>query len=221
MPRWPKQIMALMGKIDVISGHPNFTMLCHIDKQWIVGDNKLKHCPWKYGHTVKIMIPDTYALLSTTMWHEPSNPKDHSLLGPNIKMENESCIKEQNHRAQDTVYFKFLNLYEAYRNILEIVIQKADQSGTTEFIHEVIGSDNAKRILAKIIFNYSNTQTEEILGKLKFLNNQFEINQPTEVLLCKIKDVQLFVMIITHKSWKLMEIKLIDQSVMNLKGMVT
>ena len=191
-------ITAILATIHPIAGRPTFRGLWHLSQA--IGECLRKithpHHP-NEGFVGYMMLPAAYALYSRTPWLEPSDVGEYFEIPAIAITEMEQKTEENKWKAKKELRETFENVRTALSLLFERIIDQAYHSGGTGAVglaRRGFGNDEPPDIYARLQRLYGKPTIQELDQALLRLNEPMDRNQPVEVMLKGMEEIQMFLM---------------------------
>ena len=193
-------ITAILATIHPIAGQPTFRGLWHLSQAISECLRKITHPHHPTKNFVGyMMLPAAFTLYSRTTWMEPHNVGQKT--------------EENKWKAKKELREMYENVHTALSLLFERIINEAYHSGGTGAVglaRRGFGNDEPPDIYAWLQRLYGKPTIQELDQALLCLNESMDRNQPVEVMLKSMEEIQMFLMAHPDGDRELSDVNLIS-----------
>ena len=213
-------INAILHTIQPIPGRPTFRGLWHLAQQFSECLGKLSHPRHpNEGFAGYMMAVAAFALYTRTPWRDPDDVGEYFEIPAHAITETEQKTEENKWKAEKDLQDNFENVRTALRLLFERIIDKAYHSGGTGATGLAIrgfGNDEPPEIMARLQRLYGKPSLQELDQALLRLNDPMDRNQPVEVMLRAMEEIQMFLMAHPDGDREMSDVNLISYGAIKL-----
>ena len=213
-------ITAILTPIRPVQGRPTFRGLWHLAQQLSECLGKLTHPRHpNEGFAGYMMAIAAFALYTTTPWQDPQDVGEYFEIPAVAITETEQRSKENKWKAEKDLRDNFDNVRTALRLLFERIIDPAYHSGGTGtggLARRGFGNDEPPDILARLQRLYGKPSLQELDQALLRLNDPMDRNQPVEVMLRAMEEIQMFPMAHPDGDREMSDVNLISYGTIKL-----
>eukprot|EP00978_Attheya_sp_CCMP212_P000295 scaffold531_cov30-Attheya_sp.AAC.4 len=190
-------VSTLLETIPKINGRPNFSSLWHLSQSLNTVLRGMEHPDYTdHGWTGYMMTIEEYALISTTPLFVP--PTDVSnvyvMLNTAITDRDQQAAKAQWDFLKET-HDSFKNIKTALKKMFERVIDSSfHTSGNAALMATDLGTMTPPAIMTQMRRLYGKATIQELERQLLILQQPMDRNNPVEMMLRGIEEVQMFLL---------------------------
>ena len=213
-------ITAILAPIQTVPQRPTFRGLWHLVQHLSECLGKISHPKHpNEGFAGYMMTSAAFALYSTTPWAEPKDVGEYFEIPVLAITETEQKTEERKWKAEKDLRDNFETVRTALRLLFERIIAQAYHSGGTGtggLARRGFGNDEPPDILARLQRLYGNPSLQELDQALMRLNDPMDRNQPVEVMLRAMEEIQIFLMAHPEGDREMSEVNLISYGTIKL-----
>ena len=211
-------INAVLQTLQPLPGRPTFGGLWQFNRQLAECLRNLKHpTHTTYGWAGYIMQERAYALLTNTPWTDPPDVGMFFTVPDDAITETDQRSREREWNFKKEMRDTLLNIETCLRTTFERCIDKNYHSSTSGGMGQRgFGNDQPRDISKRLMTLYGKPTVHELEGALKRLLDPMERNDPIEVMLRDIEDVQMFLLAHPEGDKEMSEPQLIDYAMIKL-----
>eukprot|EP00978_Attheya_sp_CCMP212_P035525 scaffold155026_cov54-Attheya_sp.AAC.3 len=214
MVKYPfEAVSTLLETIPKINGRPNFSSLWHLSQSLNTALRGMEHPDYTdHGWTGYMITIEEYALISTTPFVPPTDVGSIYVM-PNtaITDRDQQAAKAQWDFLKET-HDSFKNIKTALKKMFERVIDSSfHTSGNAALMATGFGTTmTPPDIMNRMRWLYGNKATiQELERQLLILQHPMDRNNPVEMMLRGIEEVQMFLLADAEENQEMTEVQLI------------
>ena len=213
-------ITVILNPIQSIPQRPTFRGLWHLVQHLSECLGKITHPKHpNEGFAGYMMTAAAFALYSTTPWDDPKDVGEYFEIPMLTITETEQKTEERKWKAEKDLRDNFENVRTALRLLFERIIDQAYHSGGTGtggLARRGFGNDEPPDILARLQRLYGKPSLQELDQALMRLNDPMDRNQPVEVMLRAMEEIQMFLMAHPDGDREMSDVNLISYGTIKL-----
>jgi hypothetical protein len=211
-------VSTLLASIPKINGRPNFSSLWHLSQSLNNALRGMEHPDYTdHGWTGYMLTVEEYALISTTPFVPPTDVGNMYVM-PNtaITDRDQQAAKAQWDYYKE-IHDSFKNIKTALKKMFERVIDSSfHTSGNAALMSTGFGTMTPPEIMARLRRLYGKATIQELERQLLILQQPMDRNNPVEMMLRGIEEVQMFLLADAEENQEMTEVQLIKYGLIKL-----
>ena len=211
-------VSALLAKIPKINGRPTFSSLWLLSQSLTTALRGMEHPDHTdHGWTGYMLTVEEYALVSTTPFVPPTDVGQVYVMPPN-------AITDRDQQASKAQWDYFKEAHDSFKNIktaLKLMFERVidasfHTSGNAALMATGFGTMTPPEIMTRMRRLYGKATIQELERQLLILQQPMDRNNPVEVMLRAIEEVQMFLLADTEENQEMTEVQLIKYGLIKL-----
>eukprot|EP00978_Attheya_sp_CCMP212_P027416 scaffold91780_cov26-Attheya_sp.AAC.1 len=201
-------VSALLANIPKINGRPTFSSLWRLSQSLNIALRGMDHPDYlDHGWTEYMLTIEEYALVSTTPFVPPQD------VG-NIYVMPQTAITDRDQQAAKAQWDYLKEMHDSFKNIktalktmFERVIEASfHTSGNAALMSTGFGTMTPPEIMTRMRRFYGKATIQELEKQLLILQQPMDRNNPVEVMLRSIEEVQMFLLADAEENQEMTEV---------------